>query len=315
MQDQATQSDIKPATDIEFDRRIEDLTRHAEDFRMGKMRSYSARTMVALIVGMTALVAGAGGFGWFFLMEGDLIKALACVLASAFIPLMLQHWAGGPIRAYRREFKSRFMPHFAQALGGLRFHPQKGIAEGIVRKSGIVPPFDQYVAEDCFMGKSGPVKLIMSEARLSKGGQSVFEGMFALIELETAQFEGTTILTANTALQKVLQQSFKPCPLSNTSYAERLSVWTNTAQPAAIAGNEILLREFYEMSQEFEDSAISAVFWNQRYIFVAIPHVGNMFECSNLFVPITTSSTAKQCRREVAQLHSIMDIVKLYKTS
>ncbi|HRQ59945.1 MAG TPA: DUF3137 domain-containing protein [Alphaproteobacteria bacterium] len=301
MQDEAAQlSDIKPSTDQEFDRRIEDMTRHAEDFRMEKMRAYSARTMAALIGGMTALVAGAGGFGWFFLMEGNLFKALACILGAAIIPLTLQYWAGGPIRAYRREFKSRFMPHFAQALGGLRFFAQKGIAEPIVRKSGIVPPFDHYAAEDCFMGKTGPVKLIMSEARLSKGGQSVFEG--------------TTILTANPALRQVLQQSFKPCPLANPEYSARLSVWTNAPLPAPIAANEKLLKEFYEMSHEFEDSPLSAVFWNKRYIFVAIPHEGNMFECSNLFVPITTSSTAKQCRREVAQLHSIIDVVKLYKT-
>lgn len=305
---------IIPATDHDFSQKLSDLTSRAEDFRMENMRRYNTRTMMALILGMISLVAGASGFGWFFLMEGNLWKALASIAAAFILPLILQYWAGGPIRAYRRNFKAQFMPVFAKALGNLHFHPKRGISETIIRKSGILPAFDRYQAEDGFIGQSEGVKLIMSEARLFKGGDLVFEGMFALVEVPGAPFEGTTILTANPALKQALMRNLNPCPVQNPEYAARLAVFTSNSNPPPVASDERLLKEYYEMSLAFENSPLSAIFWNKRFIFTAIPHEGNMFECSNMFVPITTSTTAKQCRREVEQLLSIMDILKLYKS-
>ncbi|MCD8525652.1 MAG: DUF3137 domain-containing protein [Alphaproteobacteria bacterium] len=305
--------EIRPAEDAVFTRQIEEITKRAEDFRMEKMRRYSGRTGVSLIVGMLAMLAGASGFGWYFLMEGHLPKALGCIVIALAVPAWLHYWAGGPIRTYQQEFKTKFMPDLAKALGGLRFFPKRGISENLVRRSGIIPAFDDYRAEDCFMGRYGGVKIILSEARLSLKKRPVFDGIFALLDIENGHFEGTTIITADPALQRSASKTLTNCPISHGVYAQKLSVFTNIPNhPSKLAADENLLKEIYEMSVLFDDAPLTAIFWNKRTIFIAIPYAGDMFECSHMFVPVTTHSTALQCQKEISQILSIIDIVKLY---
>lgn len=305
--------DIKPAPEAHFSQQMKELMARAEDFRMGKMRRYSARTGVSLILGMILMLAGASGFGWYFLMEGNLIKALGCIALGIALPAWLHYWAGGPIRSYQSEFKTQFMPDLAKTLGNLKFFPSRGISETLVKKSGIIPPFDRYEAEDCFMGRHGEVKLILSEARLSRKKRPIFEGIFVLLDTGADNFEGTTIITADQALRQSAAKSLKTCPVANPVYAGRLSVFTNQGNPSPLASDERLLKELYEMSVLFSDAPLSAIFWQKRHIFVAIPHAADMFECSNLFVPVTTQTTAAQCKKEIEQLLSIIDVVKLYQ--
>lgn len=312
---QETAEEIKRTHESHFSQQMKELIEYAEDFRMGKMRRYSMRTGVSLILGMIFILAGAAGFGWYFLMEGNPVKALGCIMLGIGIPACLNYWASGPIRAYKKEFKTQFMPKLAKVLGNLAFFPSRGISENLVKKSGIIPRFDSYRAEDCFMGRYGGIKLILSEARLSHKKRPVFGGMFVLLDTGSDHFEGTTIITADPALQRSAAKSLKTCPIANPDYAARLLIFTNQTTPNPLAMNEDLLKELYEMSILFSDSPISAIFWQKRHIFIAIPNKTDMFECSNLFMPITTHSTALQCKQEIDQLLSIIDIVKLYKTA
>jgi hypothetical protein len=305
--------DIHPAAEGDFTRGIEALAARAEEFRLQKMRLHSTRTGISLILGMLILLAGASGFGWYFLMEGDLARALLSIALAIALPAWLQHWAAGPIRSYRREFKTRFMPDLARTLGGLTFYPSRGISESLVRKSGIIPHFDHYSAEDCFMGRYAGVKVILSEARLSLKKKPVFQGVFALLDVETEHFEGSTIITANPALKKGLSRNLKSCPVHLPGQSHDLAAFTTLEAPSPLAADGRLMKELNEMSLLFESSPLSAIFWHGHYVFIAIPYGTDMFECSNLFIPVTTHGTALQCRKEIDQLLSIIDVVRLYK--
>lgn len=305
--------DIKPAAENEFSSATKALTARAEEFRMEKMRRYSARSSLSLTLGILTLLAGGAGFGWFFLVDGNLLHALGSFIPALIVPALLHYWAAAPVRAYRQEFKTRFMPELARTLGGLKFHPSRGISESFVKKSGILPAFDTYKAEDCFMGRYAGVKLILSEARLSLRKKPVFEGILALLDVETDHFEGTTIITANPSLKRHLGRTLKSCPVNLPALDHDLSVFTTQDSMTRLASEEKLLKEIHEMSVLFNNAPLSAIFWHGHYIFIAIPHDGDMFECSSLFVPVTTHGTALQCRKEIEQLLSIVDIVKLYK--
>ncbi|MCD8562691.1 MAG: DUF3137 domain-containing protein [Alphaproteobacteria bacterium] len=305
--------DIKPADESEFSSAIGVLTSRAEDFRMEKMRRYSARSSLSLFIGIVILLAGATGFGWYFLMEGKLLEALLCLIPGFLIPAGLHYWAAEPVRSYRQEFKTRFMPELAHTLGGMKFYPSRGISENFVKKSGIMPAFDQYKAEDCFIGRHAGVKVILSEARLFLKKKPVFDGVLALLDVETEHFDGATIVTANPSLKRHLARSLKSCPVNLPGYEHSLSVYTSQNSSNPLASDERLLKEFHEMSVLFDNAPLSAIFWHGHYVFIAIPYAIDMFECSSLFVPVTTHNTALQCRKEIEQLLSIIDVVRLYK--
>ena len=44
-----------------------------------------------------------------------------------------------------------------------------------------------------------------------------------------------------------------------------------------------------------------------------IPYESDMFEPSDLFVPVQTKTQAMQCKKEIEQLLEIIDVFDLYK--
>lgn len=88
------------------------------------------------------------------------------------------------------------MPKLAKTLGGFKYSANGGINSKVLGQTGVMPSYDRYTHEDCFMGIYKGIKVIFSEARLYKGSQAVFQGMFVLLETAKPICEGHLIITA-----------------------------------------------------------------------------------------------------------------------
>ncbi|MCB1682204.1 MAG: DUF3137 domain-containing protein [Rhodospirillales bacterium] len=332
MKDQEEQIDVRPpsADSVEemgridesrFKKELDALIVEAEDMRLQRMRQNRTRSFIALNLGILSMLTGVGFFGWFFLFTGDLVKAVLCVVVSIIPPILLNIWASRPLKMYLKEHKSSFMPKLAKALNGLSFHPKRGVSEKMLSKLAILPAYDKYEAEDCFMGVYKGVKVIFSEATLTSKAHKdgpVFEGIFVLLEVPGDVIEGHTILTANDKMAKAWEKTrWKTMKrvyvsVSNPSW-DRFQIFSTKPEAAELMVGERLLKELSEASDIFDQSPLSVAMFGKKYIFMMIPNDEDMFEASNLFVPVTTNQHAMQCKKEIEQILEIIDVFDLYQ--
>lgn len=311
-----TLEEVESVNEPKFTAEMQGLIASAEEFRLEKMRQHSGRNSLSLILGLSAVMVGSGIFGWYFLVDVHALYAFLGLAAAVLIPIKLNFWAKAPLLQYRREFKSRFMPAIAKALGGLRFHPKRGISAKTLSRTGILPPYDSYEAEDCFIGQYHGVKIIFSEARLhqKQSEDPIFDGIFVLLELPQETFAGTTVITADHKMAKALSSKLQTVNVkANSASAAAMHVLSNAPEHIEKLKIEPLLKELYEMVVLFDQAALSAVFFKNRYVFMMIPYDVDMFECSNVFLPVTTQSTALQCKKEIDQIMSIIDVLEIYQ--
>lgn len=305
--------EIQSTDDHIFRQRIEDLIRDAEEFRLKKMNEYRQREFLSMTMSLSSVVIGATGFAWFFLVQGNLWLALLCMLIAVVPSVFLTGWVRQPVIQYKNNYKTAFMPRLAEALGGLQYFPNRGISRKILARTGIVPAHDKYMAEDCFSGHYKGAKITFSEARLSSKKNPkdlVFDGVFVLIEAQHKIFKGHSIITGDGELAKRLTRKLSLLPpAENSVFARTFSILTNQDSNAPILQDDKLLKELAETAALFQDAKLSAAFFAGNYIFLSVPTAHDMFEASDVYVPITTNESAVRCKREIDQILSIIDLV------
>ena len=307
-------------TDDSFTSDLASIIARAEDLRISNMKTYRGRGFISTTFSIIAISLGGAGFGWALFFEADIFRALTSMAAAGLVPLFLHFWAEQPLKTYAEQYKSVLMPAMAKAMGGLKFHPTRGISAKIAKASGLIPSFDEYKAEDCFMGKHKGVKLILSEARLRKNNQTayVFDGIFVMLEIPDLDFEGHTIITNDhRAIRKwrhtrwaKLQDLHAPALKAfATEDDDGFYAFSSAPDTARKLITQPLIKEFKEMGELFDKTYISATFFRKKYLFITIPHEKDMFEPSNLYVPITSRQDALRCKREIEQILSIIDVM------
>lgn len=318
--DQNTQeigeNEIRNVDDHIYHEKIEHLLKDAEKYRLEKMGENRSREFTSMTVTLSSVVLGAGGFAWYLLVMGNIWLALLCMLVAVVPPIMLSGWVRKPVQEYKKNYKATFMPQLADALGGLKYYPKRGIGRKILSKTGVVPAHGKYMAEDCFSGKYKGAKIIFSEARLThpkKSNDLVFDGIFVLIEIDHTVFHGHSIITADGDLAKRLSKKLTLLPPGNSAFSRHFSILTNDDKNKTNLENDKLLKELSETATLFGDAKLSAVFFNGKYIFMAIPAKEDMFEASDVYVPISTNESAMRCKEEVQKILSIIDIIDVYE--
>ncbi len=307
--------------DQRFTRELDRLIKESEEMRLNRMKQHRTRGFVAMNLSILSIMIGIGAFGWFFLMQAQL--GLGCLfLVISIIPSIFLHfWSGGPLKTYAREHKTVFMPKLAKALNGLSYHQNRGVSAKTIEKLAVVPAHDVYEAEDCFMGSYKGVKVIFSEARLyskTRKGQPVFSGIFVLLETPEEVFEGHTIITANDKMVKAYSKtrwktmSEVHVSVSNPDW-DKFTIYSTKPESAELVIGERLLKELAEAADIFDESPLTAVLFGGKHVFMMIPYDKDMFEASDLFVPVTTKTQAMQCKKEVEQLLEIIDVFDLYQ--
>ena len=316
-----TDGELNRVDDVKFKKELEKLINESEELRLNRMRQHRTRGFIAMNLSILSVLLGVAGFGWFFLMEAVLIPSILSIMASLFPPILLHIWAGKPIKSYLRDHKEIFMPKLAKTLNGLSFHPARGVSSKIIERLAVIPAHDIYNAEDCFMGKYKGVKVIFSEARLfskRRKDEPVFDGIFVLLEIPEEVIEGHTIITANDRMVKAYANTrWKTMnqvhiSVSNPEW-DKFTIYSTKPEAAELMIGDRLIKELAEAGEIFDDSPLTAVLFSKKYIFMMIPYEQDMFEASNLFVPVTTKSQALQCKKEIEQLLEIIDVFDLYK--
>lgn len=314
-------NDMQRRDDAKFKAEMDILIQEAEDLRLNHMRRHRGRNFMFGTMGMISLLAGASGFGWFLLVDPNIAMGVLCIMAATIPPIILHFWAHQPLKDYVRDHKNNFMPKMAKALGGLKFHPARGVSSKILSKTGVIPAHDIYKAEDCFMGAYKGVKVIFSEARLyakKNHSEPVFDGIFVLLEIPNKVIEGHTIITADGAMVKKWASS-RWQKLQNVSVSvsnpdwNRFQVFSDAPEAASLLVGEKLLKELSEASDIFDKAPLTAVLFRGKFVFLTIPYEADMFEASNIFVPVTTKQHALQCKKEIEQILEIIDVFEIYK--
>ncbi len=304
-----------------FTKELDRLIKESEEMRLNRMQQHRTRSFISMNLSILSILAGITAFGWFFLMQAQLVMPIVYVVLSLIPPILLNIWAKRPLKTYKREHKTVFMPKMAKALNGLTYHPSRGVSSKTIGKLAVVPAYDIYEAEDCFMGTYKGVKVIFSEARLyskTRKGTPVFDGIFVLLETPDDVFEGHTIITANDKMVKAYSQTrWKSMnqvhiSVSNPEW-DKFTIYSTKPESAELLIGDRLLKELAEASDVFDKSPLTAVMFGKRFVFMMIPYDKDMFEASDLFVPVTTKTQALQCKKEVEQLLEIIDVFDLYK--
>lgn len=313
----------KKEADIEelspFEIGVDRLIDSAERWRVAHMDQYRFRNFVSITTTLSLITVGGMAAGWFGLMENDIFRAIACLVLSASISVLVHGWSRTPLRKYTSEYKTRFMPEMAELLGGLQYYPSRGISASILPKTGLLPGFGHYKGEDCFMGKHADAKIILCEARLSQPKRKndlVFDGIFALIKMDRELFEGHTIITTDQHITAQFRDTkwkrLEPLTIENEKYAHLFHAFADDRKNQKFVRDD-LLKEMLEMSEIFDNAPVSLCLFRKSYVFVMIPCEEDMFEPSNLYVPITTTRNAMRLKREIEGLMSIADILHLYQ--
>ncbi len=315
--------EISQVDEARFQKKVDALIEEAEDMRFSRMKQKSTRGFVALNVGILSMLLGVGFFGWFFLVKVNLVMAFISIIIAIIPPILLNIWAARPLKLYLNDHKTIFMPKLANLLNGLSYHPKRGVSAKILGKLAVIPAYDRYDAEDCFMGVYKGVKVILSEARLyskahKKGKDPVFDGIFVLMELPEDVIEGHTIITSNDKMVKAYQKTrWKTLKkvyisISNPDWA-RFEVFSNKPEAAELMVGERLLKELSEASDVFNNAPVTVSMFGKKYIFIMIPNDEDMFEASSLFVPVATNQQATKSKKEIEQILEIIDVFDLYK--
>jgi hypothetical protein len=320
-------SDVTPFDPVErvndalFEAEIDKLISYAEDLRIGLIRKHRTRNNLATAAFILLVLGGSLGFGYFLFFKGRIDIGVICVMISIALSFSVHLWAEKPLEEYKQQYKHKFMPKLAKLLGGLRFYPARGIGRKVLSKTGVLPKFESYKAEDCFMGEYKGVKVIFSEARLfasERSSEPVFDGIFVLLEAPRGVFDSHTILTSDHRMiqsyaskrwQKLQAVNLPPPPEG----AEHFRAYSSNPESAGALINERLLKELAEASQIFNEAPITTVMFRKKYIFMMIPYAQDMFEASNLHVPVKTRQHAQQCRHEINQILEIIDVFNLFR--
>ena len=314
-------SEVDRVDEQRFSKDMTALIKDSEDLRLSYMRKHRMRSWMAMNLSILFVIAGSAAFGWYFMMEAQIVLPTLLLFASFLPTFFLNVWAGAPIKAYARAHKTTFMPKMAKAFGGLSYHPSRGVSSKTIGKLAVVPAHDRYEAEDCFMGRYKGMKVILSEARLYSRAHKdgpVFDGLFVLLEAPQDIFDGHTVITANQKMVKAYASTrWKTMSPVNIPVAEpewdRFTIYSTEPQAAMRIVDERLLKELAEAADVFDGAPLTAVLFKKRYIFMMIPHDKDMFEASDLFVPVTTKDQALRVKREIEQLLEVVDVFDLYE--
>lgn len=305
-----------------FTKQMDDLIAEAEEMRLKRMKQHRTLSFMAMNVSIVCLTLGVAAFGWYLLMQINISYAVLSLIVSMIFPIIAHINANAPLKAYKRDHKKKFMPKLAKALNGLEFFPERGVSEKILEKLAVIPPYETYKAEDCFMGMYKGVKIIFSEARLYSKKQkngTVFDGIFVLLENPSDVIEGHTIITVNKKIVEAYEKTrWKTMTRVHVSPSnpewDIFDVFSTKPEAAELFVGDRLLKELAEASIIFDKAPLTAVLFGKKYVFLMIPCEKDMFEASNMYVPVATKQYAAQFKREIEQLLEIIDVFDLYKT-
>lgn len=310
------------ALDPAFLERSKAVLEKIETDRLEKLKVFLFRKKIA--IPLACLVTPFLGFVdyWLlFLQRGS--DDSAGGLSLVFLGL-LYGWVTQPKRQYVKIYKEAIMPRIATLFGNFTYFLNGNIPAHILQTSKIAPRFDRYQGEDYFEGEYKGTGVSFSEIVLkrrhkdSKGRtryRQVFKGLAILVSLKDKAFYGHTVVDKNTGrigeFIKEKSASMQRADLVDPEFESVFDVYTTDQVEARYLLDPAMMERFKGLQTHYDGEEIKAAFFD-RSLLVLIRSNYNYFEPEGVEVPATDLRSLIQMKREIEQVLSLVDRLRLY---
>lgn len=237
---------------------------------------------------------------------------------------VLYGWVTQPKRQYVKHYKKIAMPLIATLLGGFTYRLDGKIPSSILRKSKVAPSFDRYVGEDYFEGEYKGVEVLLSEIKLerkhrdSKGRvrySTVFKGLAIVINLHDKRFYGHTVVDKNKGrigeFFREKTTSMRRADLVDPEFESLYDVFTTDQVEARYLIDPAMIERFKALQDHYDGEDVRAAFFDDSLLML-IRSDHNYFEPEGLEVPATDLRSLIQMKKEVEEVLSLVDLLRLY---
>lgn len=262
-------------------------------------------------------LASVGAFGAGLASISMVVYAIPPLIAA----VGLGFWAIQPRQRYVSTYKSQVLPVIAGTLGSFRYEETGRIAESRLRASTLMPNFDDYKSEDKFTGTYKDVDVELAEVTLTREQGSgrdretvtVFKGLFALLTTRRA-VAGKTVLKRDAgAIANWLGEKFggmQKIEMADPAFEKHFEVYATDPAEARALLTPTIVEGMTALSKHMGDGRLQAAFYDDQ-LFVMVPNSKDLFEPPSIFTSIVKDAGVARLSRELGDVLSIIDILKL----
>ena len=184
-----------------------------------------------------------------------------------------------------------------------------------------MPNFDDYKSEDKFTGTYKDVDVELAEVKLTREQGSgkdretvtVFKGLFALLTTRRA-VSGKTVLKRDAgAIANWLGEKFggmQKIEMADPAFEKHFEVYATDAAEAHALLTPAITEGMTALSKHMGDGRLQAAFYDDQ-LFVMVPNSKDLFEPPSIFSSIVKDAGVARLSRELGDVLSIIDILKL----
>lgn len=314
-------TDIRDEEDLEFLEKSKGHLRQLEHVRLKKFKVYQWRKRLAIPT--AAIVTPILGYidYWLLLLQRGSDDG-AAGLSIAFLGF-LYWWVTQPKRDYRKEYKEKMLPKIAKLFGNFVYLIEGRIPVSKMQPSKIVPRHDRYETEDYFTGQYKGVNIEFSEVdfkqkRRSKNRTyyvSVFKGLAILLDMKSKKFYGHTIIDKDKG--KILEwfkeksSDLDRANLVDPEFEKMFDVYTNDQVEARYLIDPVMMEKLKALYDEYHGETMMGAFYDSKML-ILIQSKHNHFEPADLEIPATDPRSILNMKKEIGQILSLIDRLKLY---
>ena len=149
---------------------------------------------------------------------------------------------------------------------------------------------------------------MISEARLfkKKNAEPVFDGVLVLLMTPKKKFRGHTIITSDQETAKrwntVRWKKLNPVTPAEEIKTGSFLVFSDTPEEAVQLADDDLMELLHRLSNLFDRSKVSVVFYGGNKVLLCIPFDGDLFEPGDIYMPVTSRQDILRSKKEVEQI-------------
>lgn len=298
-----------------FKEKIAPLLEGIEANRLAKYASFKKRLLASFPISALILAAGIGLMILTEDSEGDFIKIAFVLIGVVFV------WAYNPIREYKQDVKSKFMPVICEFFGSMTYALTGfSTVEGQYRGD-IFPTHTRAEFEDFIEGNYKQVQVKMHESKLTqKNGKhtvTVFQGF--VLELEfPKEFKGKTLMLKDggSVGNFFTGKDYKGLELVNLEdpeFENQFQVFSSDQVEARFVLTTAFMERLLKLARlrtPYGNTKVQCVFEN-KHLVIAIPCTQNLFEPGSIKRSALQVDDIHTFLEQMRQVFELVDTLKL----
>ncbi len=295
-----------------YDEKIRPVLGDVEKVRLKKKAKFQKRMVMAVPVGIAAIIA----YGFFKVSTGGFED-------DFYIPIgivgLLWGWAMVPVLKYRSHLKNVMVPIICDFFGNLTFNENGRITKDEIKSTGIFPNFTKMNGEDYIEGDYEGVELRMQELKLKqKSGKkniTVFKGLIFIANFNK-NFDGETYVMKEKGrmgnwFQK--KSGLETVSLEDPEFESKFEVYsTNQIEARYILTTGFMQRIMGLTNMEVAGRKINYLkcAFKENKMTIAISMPANLFEAKSIN---RSALEIEDIHDFLGQLNALFGIVKFLK--